>query len=100
MFSTQDLHVREIVRLSPPRALKAALPMTEASSATVVRSRDTVRRILEQKDSRLLVVAGPCSIHDVTGALEYARKLNALRKELADQIGIVMPGYFEKPRTI
>ena len=99
MFSTQDLHVREIVRLSPPRALKAELPMTEASSATVVRSRDTVRRILEQKDPRLLVVAGPCSIHDVTGALEYAGKLNALRKELAGEMEIVMRVYFEKPRT-
>jgi len=99
MFSTQDLHVREIVRLSPPRALKAELPMTEASSATVVRSRDTIGRILEQKDRRLLVVAGPCSIHDVKGALEYAGKLNSLRKELADQMEIVMRVYFEKPRT-
>src|SRR5438105_8386387 len=99
MFSTQDLHVREIVRLSPPRALKAELPMTEASSATVVRSRDTIGRILEQKDRRLLVVAGPCSIHDVKGALGYAGKLNSLRKELAAQMEIVMRVYFEKPRT-
>src|SRR5437899_4811188 len=99
MFSTQDLHVREIVRLSPPRALKAELPTTEASNATVVRSRNTIKAILDQKDARLLVVAGPCSIHDVTGALEYAGKLNSLRKELADQMEIVMRVYFEKPRT-
>src|SRR5207248_8254770 len=83
----------------PPRALKAELPMTEASSATVVRTRDAIRRILDQKDPRLLVVVGPCSIHDVTGALEYTGKLNSLRKELADQMEIVMRVYFEKPRT-
>jgi len=99
MFSTQDLHVREIVRLSPPRALKAELPTTEASNATVVRSRNTIKAILDQKDLRLLVVVGPCSIHDVKGALEYAGKLNSLRKELADQMEIVMRVYFEKPRT-
>jgi 3-deoxy-7-phosphoheptulonate synthase len=99
MFSTQDLHVREIVRLAPPRAIKAELPMTEAASQTVARSRDTIRRILEQKDPRVLVVIGPCSIHDVKGALEYAGKLNELRKQVADQMEIVMRVYFEKPRT-
>ncbi len=56
-------------------------------------------QILEQKDPRLLVVVGPCSIHDVRGAMEYAGKLNALRKEFADQMEIVMRVYFEKPRT-
>jgi 3-deoxy-7-phosphoheptulonate synthase len=99
MFPTQDLHVKEMVRLSPPRALKAALPMTEASNATVVLGRESIKGILQQKDARLLVVVGPCSIHDVTGALEYAGKLNALRRELADQMAIVMRVYFEKPRT-
>jgi 3-deoxy-7-phosphoheptulonate synthase len=99
MFPTQDLHVKEMVRLSPPRALKAALPMTEASNATVVLGRESIKGILQQKDARLLVVVGPCSIHDVTGALEYADKLNALRRELADQMAIVMRVYFEKPRT-
>src|SRR5438477_3592103 len=99
MFSTQDLHVREIVRLSPPRALKAELPTTEASNATVVRSRNTIKAILDQKDPRLLVVVGPCSIHDVKGALEYATRLNALRNEVAEQMEIIMRVYFEKPRT-
>jgi len=99
MFSTQDLHVREIVRLAPPRAIKAEFPTSDAAATTVVRSRETIRRILEQKDHRLLVVVGPCSIHDVNGALEYAGKLNLLRQQFADQMEIVMRVYFEKPRT-
>ncbi len=99
MFPTQDLHVKEIVRLQPPRALKAELPMTEASNATVVRGREAINNILTQKDSRLLVVVGPCSIHDTVGAMEYARKLNALRQEVNSKMEIVMRVYFEKPRT-
>ncbi len=99
MFPTQDLHVKELVRLSTPRALKAQLPMSEAANAIVVRSRDAICRILRQEDPRLLVIVGPCSIHDVTGALEYAGKLNAMREEFADVMEIVMRVYFEKPRT-
>src|SRR5215469_4002737 len=99
MFRTQDLRVKEIVRLIEPAALKAALPISEAAGKTVVHSRDAVKNILHQKDPRLLVVVGPCSIHDEKGALEYAEKLNLLRKELAGQMEIVMRVYFEKPRT-
>src|SRR6266699_2229221 len=99
MFPTQNLHVKQTVRLLTPSALKAQLPASEAANRTVVSSRQHVTRILEQKDSRLLVVAGPCSIHDVQGALEYGTKLAALRQELAGQMEIVMRVYFEKPRT-
>ena len=99
MFPTQDLHVKEIVRLLTPRALRAELPMTEPCNATVVRGRQAINAILDQKDPRLLVVVGPCSIHDPIGALEYAGKLNALRSEFADKLEIVMRVYFEKPRT-
>jgi 3-deoxy-7-phosphoheptulonate synthase len=99
MYRTQDLHVNEIVRLSTPNALKALTPTTEAANATVARSRERVIRILRQEDPRLLVVIGPCSIHDEKSALEYATKLNALRKEFADRMEIVMRVYFEKPRT-
>lgn len=99
MFRTQDLHVREIVRLQAPGKLKAELPITEALSETVARSRAAVTRILRQEDPRLLVVVGPCSIHDVSGAMEYACKLNALRAEFAGRMEIVMRVYFEKPRT-
>lgn len=99
MFRTQDLRVKEIVRLIEPAALKAALPITEAAGKTVIHSREAVKNILHQQDPRLLVVVGPCSIHDEKGALEYAEKLNLLRKELAGQMEIVMRVYFEKPRT-
>jgi 3-deoxy-7-phosphoheptulonate synthase len=99
MFKTQDLHVREIVRLSTPREVKAQSPMTDAISATVAQSRERITRILQQQDTRLLVVVGPCSIHDEKGALEYATRLSSLRHELADQLEIVMRVYFEKPRT-
>lgn len=99
MFKTQDLHVRELVRLSTPRAVKAEFPTSETASATVARSRERVIRILRQDDPRLLVVVGPCSIHDEQAAREYAARLNALRREFADQMEIVMRVYFEKPRT-
>ena len=99
MFKTQDLHVRELVRLSSPRTVNAELPLTDAASATVAASRERVIHILQQQDPRLLVVVGPCSIHDERGALEYATKLNTLRQELADRMEIVMRVYFEKPRT-
>ena len=99
MYRTQDLHVKEIVRLLTPREMKAQLPATDAANATVARSRERIIRILRQEDPRLLVVVGPCSIHDQKGALEYATRLNALRQEFASRLEIVMRVYFEKPRT-
>jgi 3-deoxy-7-phosphoheptulonate synthase len=99
MFRTQDLHVKEIVRLLSPRELKTQSPTSDAANATVARSRERVIRILRQEDPRLLVVIGPCSIHNEKEALEYATRLNALRKEFADRMEIVMRVYFEKPRT-
>jgi len=99
MFRIQDLRVKEIVRLIQPAALKTALPVSEASVATVYHGREAVKNILYQKDPRLLVIVGPCSIHDEKGALEYAEKLNQLRKEFASHLEIVMRVYFEKPRT-
>jgi 3-deoxy-7-phosphoheptulonate synthase len=99
MYRTQDLHVKEIVRLLTPRELKAQSLATEVINATVARSRERVVRILRQEDPRLLVVIGPCSIHDEKGALDYATRLNALREKFADRLEIVMRIYFEKPRT-
>jgi 3-deoxy-7-phosphoheptulonate synthase len=99
MFRTQDLHVKEIVRLLTPRELKAQLPTPEAVNAMVARSRERIIRILRQEDPRLLVVVGPCSIHDEKGALDYATRLNRLRQEFASRLEIVMRVYFEKPRT-
>jgi 3-deoxy-7-phosphoheptulonate synthase len=99
MLPTQNLHVKEAVRLLTPRALKGEMPVTDASTRTVVASREAVRNILQQRDSRLLVVVGPCSIHDVAGALEYGTRLQTLRRQFAGQMEIVMRVYFEKPRT-
>src|SRR6266496_3534313 len=99
MQPTQNLHVKEIVRLLPPRALKQEFPMTERANQTVVEGREIVKRILRGEDPRLLVIVGPCSIHDVDGALEYAQRLDRLREELAGQLCVVMRVYFEKPRT-
>jgi 3-deoxy-7-phosphoheptulonate synthase len=99
MFRTQDLRVKEIVRLLTPRELKAQSPTPDAVNALVARSRERIIRILRREDPRLLVVIGPCSIHDDKSALEYATRLAALQKEVADKMEIVMRVYFEKPRT-
>ena len=99
MFRTQDLHVKEIVPLLSPRALKALSPTPEAVNAGVAQARERVIRILNQEDPRLLVVIGPCSIHDEKSALEYATRLSRLQKEFAGKMEIVMRVYFEKPRT-
>src|SRR6266536_5088304 len=99
MQQTQNLHVREVVRLAPPSAVKAKLPMTETSNRTVVESRAVVQAILAKEDPRFLVIVGPCSIHDPKGASEYAQRLNALREQLADRVYLIMRVYFEKPRT-
>ena len=99
MYRTQDLHVKEIVPLLPPRAIKAQSPTSDAANATVARSRERIIRILRQEDPRLLVVIGPCSIHDEKSALEYATRLSKLQNEFAGKMEIVMRVYFEKPRT-
>jgi 3-deoxy-7-phosphoheptulonate synthase len=99
MYRTQDLYVKEIVPLLSPRALKALSPAPTAVNETVGAARERVVRILRREDPRLLVVIGPCSIHDQAGALEYAERLGKLRHELADRMEIVMRVYFEKPRT-
>jgi 3-deoxy-7-phosphoheptulonate synthase len=99
MQPTQDVHIRDLSPLMPPRALKAELPMTEAAQRTVVEGRQAIQRILRKEDFRLLTIIGPCSIHDPAAALEYAGRLNALREDLEDRLCIVMRVYFEKPRT-
>jgi 3-deoxy-7-phosphoheptulonate synthase len=99
MLPTQNLHVKEVVRLLTPRALKRELPVSEAANQTVAGSRAKVIDILQQRDSRLLVVVGPCSIHDADGALEYGTRLSRLRRKLASEMEIIMRVYFEKPRT-
>ena len=99
MIQTYDLRVREVQRLITPRTLKNLLPATEASSATVIKGREEVMRILQKEDHRLLIIVGPCSIHDQKSAMEYATKLAKLRQELSEHLAIVMRVYYEKPRT-
>jgi 3-deoxy-7-phosphoheptulonate synthase len=99
MRPTYNLRVKETVRLVAPGILKKEFPMTETANQVVVSGRESVTNILQQKDPRLLVVIGPCSIHDPKAAMEYARKLAVLRREFKDQMEIVMRVYFEKPRT-
>lgn len=99
MLPTQNLHVKEAVRLLTPRALKTELPASEGANDAVAAGRQTVTRILKREDPRLLVVVGPCSIHDVEGAQEYGSRLASLRKELGEHLELVMRVYFEKPRT-
>lgn len=85
--------------LITPDALKQAVPMTEQAEQTVIEGRQVIQNILDGKDPRLLVVVGPCSIHDVDAAMDYARRLRKLADEVSDSLFLVMRVYFEKPRT-
>lgn len=85
--------------LLTPEGLKQQMPITDAASAVVTTGRDAVRAILDREDPRLLVVIGPCSIHDVEAAHDYARRLKALSETVGEELLIVMRVYFEKPRT-
>ena len=85
--------------LLTPAEVKQRVQLTEAAEETVLRGRNTVERILERKDHRLMVVVGPCSIHDTTAAMDYARRLKRLADEVSDTLYLVMRVHFEKPRT-
>ena len=100
MRQTQNIHVRSIEPLIPPKELSLKFPMSESANATVVESRQTLQQILSGEDSRMLAIVGPCSIHDEEMAYEYARKLKSLHDRIADRIFVIMRVYFEKPRTI
>jgi 3-deoxy-7-phosphoheptulonate synthase len=96
---TYDLHVDRFLPLIPPGDLKKELPLTPASEKTVVEGRKIIQDILQGRDKRLMVITGPCSIHDETAALEYARRLVELQALVKDHFYLVMRVYFEKPRT-
>ncbi|MEF9996325.1 MAG: 3-deoxy-7-phosphoheptulonate synthase AroG [Burkholderiaceae bacterium] len=98
-YMTDDLRIREIKELAPPSHLLREFPCDEVASATVHDARTAAHRILHGMDDRLLVVIGPCSIHDIAAALEYARRLRAERDRFQGELEIVMRVYFEKPRT-
>ena len=91
--------VVEIEPLPTPAQVLADMPLSETAQRVVVESRDAIRNVLHGRDDRLLVIVGPCSVHDPRAALDYARRLSALNGELRDELLIVMRVYFEKPRT-
>src|SRR6185436_12272572 len=90
--STQEL-------LPTPHEVISALPLSDKAKQTVLQGRETVRQILDRQDHRVFVVVGPCSIHDIKAAHEYAGKLKQLADEVGDTLQIIMRVYFEKPRT-
>ena len=98
-LKTSDLHVVETCPLLAPVEVKAELPITNTIAKVVSEARARIRNILSGSDHRLLVVVGPCSIHDVKAAREYAEKLASFRDGVNDALEIVMRVYFEKPRT-
>ncbi len=97
--SLENLRVASQRALPPPSALHEEIPASAAATATVNQARRALEAILDGRDPRLLVVVGPCSIHDPVAAMEYARRLKELADELAGQLLLVMRVYFEKPRT-
>ncbi|KGY13107.1 phospho-2-dehydro-3-deoxyheptonate aldolase [Vibrio tubiashii] len=99
MFQTDDVRINKSKELLPPVAVLEKFPATESASSTTFRSREAISNILKGKDDRLLVIVGPCSIHDPEAAVEYGKRLKVLRDELGDRLEIVMRVYFEKPRT-
>ena len=98
-FQVDDTRIKQIKPLIPPAILMEELPLSEQGEELVAKTRTTIEQIMDKKDPRTLVVVGPCSIHDVDAAREYAQKLLVLRNRYANQLEIVMRVYFEKPRT-
>ena len=97
--SISDLHIKKIEALISPEQLQSKFSVSEEIAATIANGRDQIERILGGDDPRLLVIVGPCSIHDEKAALEYASKLKILAGKVSDHILVVMRVYFEKPRT-
>jgi len=98
-YKTDDLRITAMTEVVPPVQLHKDCPVTEAMSKLIFDTRNAIHNILEGRDDRLLVVIGPCSVHDPVAALEYAQHLQTIRKELNDDLLVVMRVYFEKPRT-
>jgi len=98
-YSTDDLRIGGMQEVIPPKLVHSEYPISETAAKTTCEARRAVHSILSGTDDRLLVVIGPCSIHNIDAALEYARRLRAVHNELSDNLLIIMRVYFEKPRT-
>ncbi|MCA6107878.1 3-deoxy-7-phosphoheptulonate synthase [Bradyrhizobium cenepequi] len=99
LSTTDDLRIRELKELSTPEEVMREVPRTLTATRVVMAARNAIHAILNGKDDRLLVVVGPCSVHDPAAAIDYAERLASLREQLSDRLEIVMRVYFEKPRT-
>jgi len=99
MERTENLNIEEIRPLISPRNLKKELPLPENLAGIIIHARDSIQRILARRDSRPLVIVGPCSLHDEEATLEYAARLRRLQVDLGEKVLLVMRAYFEKPRT-
>ncbi|CAM3546545.1 3-deoxy-7-phosphoheptulonate synthase [Rouxiella silvae] len=100
MSQTDELRTTRVGSLITPMALAEKLPLTPSVATNVTAARERIEKIISGEDKRLLVVVGPCSIHDIEAAIDYAGKLNVLREKYQDSLEIVMRTYFEKPRTV
>jgi len=98
-FKVDDVRIRDIKELAPPALLLREFPCTEKTEELTYNTRQAIHRLLHGSDDRILVIIGPCSIHDPKAGLEYARKLVEMRKELERDLVVVMRVYFEKPRS-
>jgi 3-deoxy-7-phosphoheptulonate synthase len=98
-YRTDDLRIESLRPLLPPAILMEELPCPEEAAATIAQAREQIARVVRGDDDRLLVVAGPCSIHDPAAGLDYARRLAKVAAELRSELLVVMRVYFEKPRT-
>jgi 3-deoxy-7-phosphoheptulonate synthase len=99
LSTTDDLRISEIKELSTPQEVVGEIPRTLTATRIVMATRNAIHAILQGTDDRLLVVVGPCSVHDPAAAVDYAERLAGLREKLSDRLEIVMRVYFEKPRT-
>ena len=99
MSKVDDLRIKSVLALDSPAQVIAEVSLTSESIATVLNSRNTVKSILHDGSNKLVVVVGPCSIHDVKSAMEYANKLLPLKEKYKNELEIIMRVYFEKPRT-
>ncbi len=98
-YQTDDLRINEIKTVTPPAVLLEEIPVTELAAKTTYYTRQDIHNILHGNDDRLVIIAGPCSIHDVKSAIEYASRLKLLIEKYSDDLLIIMRVYFEKPRT-
>ncbi|MEJ2094605.1 MAG: 3-deoxy-7-phosphoheptulonate synthase, partial [Gammaproteobacteria bacterium] len=98
-YNTDDLRIESIKAVTSPAEITEEIPITEKAAITTYETREAIHNILEGKDKRLLVITGPCSIHDTRAAFDYAQKLRTLKDKFKNELLIVMHVYFEKPRT-